>query len=42
MSDLSLVVQEMIGLTAVFTHSSRFLMNIGIFRAPGDLRILVS
>lgn len=29
-------------LTAALTQSSRFLMNIGILRAPGDLRILVS
>ena len=29
-------------LTAVLMHCSRFLINIGIFFAPGDLRILVS
>ena len=29
-------------LTAVFMHSSRFLMKTGIFRAPGDFRILDS
>ena len=29
-------------LTAVFTQSSRFLMKIGFFCAPGDFRILVS
>ena len=28
--------------TAVFIHSSLFLMKMGIFRAPGDLRIFVN